>query len=236
MSTITSHSIYEPGHFICADACGWFKHDHAGDYCVSSIGEWDRTGNGEFHPLGGWDQGFYETFLFDADGNEITGERFETREECLKHHNELCSRIYRDLNEQHRMKRENSWNPREGYEKMRVRRDEVQIGDILMSSHGYDLLICTVRTSKHPQGTTELVGYLHCNEGGPTRNEIYDRGSQVLIARKVETADTHRFTIRHPKTDDQLLLIDCDKETAATLATWAVRDGHSFRIQVLEDM
>lgn len=56
--------LSRPGHFCAAHHCRWWRHDHVGRYCVSSVGEYyppsaggsiDEVGHGRL----------YETMVFD---------------------------------------------------------------------------------------------------------------------------------------------------------------------------
>lgn len=67
-------------------------------------------------------------------------------------------------------------------EAIMVRRDEVQEGDVLYSSHGYNLVITAVHVRGTGGQTTELVGDLH-EAGGPSRNEIYPSAGYVPVVR-----------------------------------------------------
>jgi len=91
----------EPGHFICAARCKWFRHTHVGAFCVSSVGEYDRDGNGIHHSLGGSSPDtLYETMVFpsDPDGHtaswtELDGTRYSTRDEANRGHEATCHEV-----------------------------------------------------------------------------------------------------------------------------------------------
>lgn len=75
------------------------------------------------------------------------------------------------------------------------RRDAIQPGDVVASSHGYNLLITSVRVSDHPEGSTELRGIIVSRDhvggtftwSGPAveRNEIYPNADTIpVLARR----------------------------------------------------
>lgn len=99
---VTEHD--RPGHFICADRCRWFRHHHVGRWCVSSVGEYDRDGDGTHHAIGGRGPGeppqLYETMVFQLDEDyetedwsERDSDRYATRAEAEAGHKAMIAKV-----------------------------------------------------------------------------------------------------------------------------------------------
>lgn len=92
-------------------------------------------------------------------------------------------------------------------EAIMVRRDEVREGDVLYSSHGYNLVITNVRTGGTEGQTTELVGDLH-EAGGPSRNEIYPSDGYVPVVRTIDEGDHVVIRARVARADREQALVE----------------------------
>jgi len=78
-----------------------------------------------------------------------------------------------------------------------IRRDFIKPGDVIRSSHGYDLLITEVDDSA-PVRTDErhvgFTGHLHADVTAPTRTERYPAGSLVQVVRFADALITVKLT------------------------------------------
>lgn len=66
----------------------------------------------------------------------------------------------------------------------RIRRDYIKPGDVVRSSHGYDLLITEVwdgATNRAEDRTVCLTGHLHANPARPLRCERYPANSLIEV-------------------------------------------------------
>lgn len=67
-----------------------------------------------------------------------------------------------------------------------TRRDQVEVGQVIQSSHGYRVLIAAVldnATVRTDERSVDLRGYLHASLHAPFRNEIYPVTSLVKVER-----------------------------------------------------
>jgi hypothetical protein len=69
----------------------------------------------------------------------------------------------------------------------RVRRDQIRVGDIIASSHGYNVLVTEVwdgAANRADDRTVAITGYLHANPELPQRVERYPACSTVQRVRR----------------------------------------------------
>lgn len=88
-----------------------------------------------------------------------------------------------------------------------VRRDRVQPGMIVHSSHGYRLLVTEVldnAVNRVPDRHVQITGHLHADPNNSTRNERYEAHSYVPVetdtvpARQEQATDRMRATLAAP--------------------------------------
>lgn len=79
-----------------------------------------------------------------------------------------------------------------------VRRDELKLGDLVQSSHGYKGVVADINVNPHPEGTVYLNLELHCNGSGVFQSEIYPRSTTIPLLHRPEpvvaTVENYRRT------------------------------------------